>query len=61
MNNEEIKIGDTVRLKSGGPPLTVDGYTPDFDQKFLVCSYFHHGRLIRETLPATSLMKIEVK
>lgn len=35
----EIKPGDTVVLKSGGPEMTVDCYY-DQDKEFVYCSWF---------------------
>jgi uncharacterized protein YodC (DUF2158 family) len=34
---EDFRAGDVVQLKSGGPPMTVDGYD---DAGMVVCSWF---------------------
>ena len=36
---EEIQVGDVVRLKSGGPALTV--FAINFDTQMALVGYFH--------------------
>lgn len=49
----DIKEGDTVRLKSGGPLMTVE-YT---DNGKVDCVWFVDGKLFRETFDKRSLEK----
>ncbi len=39
--NNEIKVGSVVRLKSGGPAMTVDSIT---EANMLVCNWFNGGK-----------------
>jgi uncharacterized protein YodC (DUF2158 family) len=39
----QFKIGDTVQLKSGGPPMTVTGYGKDEEgNPRVTCTWFDH-------------------
>ena len=37
-SNQEFKIGDTVKLKSGGPPMTVNSITEETGE--IYCQWF---------------------
>jgi uncharacterized protein YodC (DUF2158 family) len=51
--SEEINAGDTVKLKSGGPPMTVDS----IDNRTAWCSWFDSkGDLKTGSFPLTSLV-----
>jgi uncharacterized protein YodC (DUF2158 family) len=57
--SSEIKVGDVVQLKSGGPKMTVDNigkynYSPH-DQA--ACSWFDGAKKIEDVFPMTSLKK----
>lgn len=45
-DNEEIETGDVVTLKSGGPEMTVNGFSRDSDS-MAVCVWFD-GSVLRE-------------
>jgi uncharacterized protein YodC (DUF2158 family) len=53
---EEFQIGDTVRLKSGGPLMTVDNIGKDsMNRPMIWCSWFD-GKQVLQTktfVPAT--------
>ena len=42
-----FKVGDTVRLKSGGSLMTVESFN-DEAQKFVVCVWFEEKKAQRE-------------
>lgn len=46
------EIGAVVRLKSGGPSMTVDSFTHDRE---VVCQWFAGSKLERGVFPAQSL------
>lgn len=59
----ELKVGDVVELKSGGPSMTVEK-TPVFINGFeykdrAQCCWFDKGDLKREVFPLASLEKDE--
>lgn len=62
MENQEqmLKVGDVVSLKSGGPDMTVDnvGQWPDSKERQAVCAWFNGGMPVKEKFALTSLMKI---
>jgi uncharacterized protein YodC (DUF2158 family) len=58
---DEIKIGDVVKLKSGGPDMTVNeigksGMTGE-GPLAAWCSWFDKGEEKKGTFPLTSLIK----
>ena len=55
----EIKVGDVVRLKSGGPEMTVKNIgkgTLD-DQLLAWCDWFDGKKPMKDSFPLTSLEK----
>ena len=52
-----IQIGSIVRLKSGGPAMTVGRiYTGGNDHvQYATCNWFESGKPMRENYPLTSL------
>jgi len=50
-----IKIGDIVRLKSGGPDMTVEAQSELTGE--LVCAWFEGARKVRGAFPPQSLTK----
>jgi uncharacterized protein YodC (DUF2158 family) len=59
--SEEIKTGDVVVLKSGGPDMTVSsiGQTEYTDYLQAWCSWFDGKKVVRDTFPLTSLKKAD--
>jgi uncharacterized protein YodC (DUF2158 family) len=51
----EMKIGDVVRLKSGGPRMTILGG----NNKHWVCQWFNNAGLDEGTFAAASLQPVE--
>ena len=51
----ELKIGDTVKLKCGGPTMVVT-YV---DEGLVGCRYWDGGVLASEALPAGALQKVQ--
>lgn len=52
MPNTEIKPGDVVRLKSGGPPMTVNAA---LDGGAFWCQWFDGTKALAEAFPGHSL------
>jgi uncharacterized protein YodC (DUF2158 family) len=42
---QQFKQGDTVRTKSGGPVMAVDGYTPEGE---VICTYWDKSKRLQE-------------
>lgn len=53
---EEIKEGDLVRLKSGGPKMTVDSVNGNNEVK---CCFFNENEPEWITYPSHTLKKID--
>ena len=53
---EQIKAGDTVQLKSGGPKMTVDWVSDEFGTLVAGCSWFVDKLKQFDRFPVTSLM-----
>lgn len=52
---EKIKVGEVVQLKSGGPEMTVVGFTT-FDT--ILCAWFADGKPFEKDFPENALEKI---
>ena len=52
----QLKIGDVVQLKSGGPVMTVDSEGAD---GHLVCQWFEGSDVKKATFPIASLQAAE--
>lgn len=48
MEESKFKVGDVVKLKSGGPVMTVSSEIKDGVQWTYKCIYFHEGRLVND-------------
>ena len=57
MTNQEIKVGDIVMLKSGGPEMTVI----DKVENSFMCKWFHEGEVKKETFNSEELCLPEPK
>lgn len=55
----EWQPGDVVVLKSGGPPMTVEG--PDEDDEELECVWFHGKKTRRDVFPPEALKRYQPK
>lgn len=56
---EEFKIGDKVKLKSGGPDMTINDKNPDeHDNIIFLCQWFDGSKLNERWFPPESLEKI---
>ena len=54
---DKFKIGETVRLKSGGPPMTVTDRGAD-DEDAVWCKWFNDGNVETSEFPAKALEKV---
>lgn len=58
-SDDKLKVGDVVRLKSGGPRMTVDNFgeqSIDQTQRGLVhCQWFEGKKLMRSAFAASAL------
>lgn len=57
---EEIKLGDIVRLKSGGPAMTIDGIGREVglvSNKYCRCSWFEKNKHNAATFHLDALKK----
>jgi len=57
---EEFKAGDTVRLKSGGPAMTVNWVADEQGTMAAYCTWFAGTKKESATFPVTSLKPAEV-
>ncbi len=59
----ELKIGDVVQLKSGGPQMTIDtiGETMYEDYQSAWCTWFDKNTEQKGTFPLTSLQPYKEK
>jgi uncharacterized protein YodC (DUF2158 family) len=58
---EEIKAGDVVELKSGGPRMTVDSYSTngnEEDKNVVLCCWFDVNMIRMNTFSTSSLRKV---
>jgi len=51
---DQLKIGDTVELKSGGPDMTVIDVLPN---GLIMCAWFDRDKSSKETFPPDALKK----
>ncbi|MVM36986.1 DUF2158 domain-containing protein [Spirosoma sp. HMF3257] len=56
--NSEIKVGDTVKLKSGSPIMTVTLYREMFEQ--FSCSWFDGKKLMSADFSPEALVKVSL-
>lgn len=57
--NAQLKIGDVVRLKSGGPPMTVTHVTPKAGVMITSVEWFKDGsELMQQTFASDALTKL---
>ncbi|WP_417909333.1 YodC family protein [Candidatus Electronema sp. PJ] len=57
MASEKIEVGQIVRLKSGGPKMTVGIIT--HSNGMCICQWFTEGKLEKGDLPLESLESVE--
>lgn len=57
MGENEIKVGDSVKLKSGGPTMTVRTIARDGDEPpYAICDWFEGTKRDTRDFPLTSLI-----
>jgi len=56
----KFETGDVVRLKSGGPKMTVQEITQDEDE-YIECIWFEEGNKMMDTFHPDTLEKIETR
>lgn len=56
-SNQPLKIGDTVELKSGGPPMTITKYD---GREYFTCQWFA-GEKLEEDLFTPGSLQLVVK
>ena len=60
-SNQELKIGDTVELKSGGPPMIITKYDKCDDIGYFTCQWFAGEKLEEDLFTPGSLQLVVVK
>jgi uncharacterized protein YodC (DUF2158 family) len=55
MATEQLREGDVVRLKSGGPAMTIVGYEED---KGVKCKWFDGNKVQEDWFPMYSIVKV---
>jgi len=55
MSAEQLKKGDVVQLKSGGPAMTIITFHEDGDAK---CKWFEGSKVHEDWFPPYALMKL---
>ena len=56
MSDSQFKAGDVVKLRSGGPKMTVNGQSSDGS---IICIWFEGHNPKRDVFAAESLKKVE--
>jgi uncharacterized protein YodC (DUF2158 family) len=56
MDNQELQIGDVVKLKSGGPALTV---TDSQDDAEVMCVWYDGRDFSQRVFPTGALVKVD--
>ena len=59
-SNQELKIGDTVELKSGGPPMIITKHNKHDDIGYFTCQWFA-GEKLEEDLFTPGSLQLVVK
>lgn len=55
----KYKIGDIVKLKSGGPDMTVKQQGEGMNEEIFVCQWFAGKKLERGAFPSESLESVK--
>lgn len=60
MPDEKFEVGDAVRVKTGGPTMTVAAIRDDLTPTKILCKWFTEGgTLTTNLLPPRSIEKVE--
>jgi uncharacterized protein YodC (DUF2158 family) len=54
--NTEFKVGDTVKLKSGGDAITVVSLPLEFNPSLVLCMYANSEGIQQKTIPIVALV-----
>ena len=54
--SENFKVGDTVRMRSGGPRMTVTAVGGDNDVPKVTCVWFDGMKQMEATFPSAAVM-----
>jgi len=54
-----FEIGSIVKLKSGGPKMTITGHLSA--ENSVSCTWFSSDKIVRDQFPAESLILVELK
>lgn len=57
--SEELKAGDTVRVKSGGADMTITNIADDYGTLTAWCVWHDGKKKMEDTFPVVSLVKVE--
>jgi uncharacterized protein YodC (DUF2158 family) len=57
----DFKVGDVVRLRSGGPDMTIVGFAKSFPEEHSVaeCRWFENGEKKAGNFPPEALEKVQ--
>jgi uncharacterized protein YodC (DUF2158 family) len=57
MSEQEVKVGDVVHLRSGGPNMTVNGYQLVGSATMINCAWFNENKELKDGLFAPGALR----